>query len=282
MGILDGKNILVTGVIAPNSIAYHVARLAQEEGATVVLSAFGRVGLVERLARRLPVPASVIELDVTDEQHLDTLAARLGEHVDHLHGVLHSVAHAPVGALGGQFLRSPWTDVAAAVQVSAYSLQAVTRGVLPLMAAGGSIVGLDFDASRAWNEYDWMGVAKAGLESCSRYLASYLGADGIRVNLVAAGPLRTMASVGIGEGGLDGFARHAQAWHDRSPLGWDPADFTPVAKSCVVLLSDWLPATTGEILHVDGGAHAIGDRPGVRADLPAADRDGVVAEVAAR
>lgn len=186
MDLLKGKTILVTGVLTTNSIAFHTARVAQEQGASLVLTGFGRMSLVERVARRLPQPVPVVELDVTDREQLASLAARVGEHTDRLDGVLHSVAFAPQAALGGGFMTAEWEDVAPAVQVSAYSLQAVTRAALPLLADGSGIVGLDFDASRAWYEYDWMGVAKAGLESCARYLASYLGERGIRVNLVAA------------------------------------------------------------------------------------------------
>src|SRR5437763_11115247 len=190
MGILDGKQILVTGVLTDSSIAFHVARLAQQEGATLVLTGFGRMSLVERIARRLPGSPPVLELDVTDPGQLASLAGRVGEHVPRLDGVLHGIAFAPQSALGGNFLHTDWPDVATAVQVSAFSLKALAMAALPLMDAGGSIVGLDFDASVAWPAYDWMGVAKAGLESCARYLARDLGPRGIRVNLVAAGPLR--------------------------------------------------------------------------------------------
>jgi meromycolic acid enoyl-[acyl-carrier-protein] reductase len=254
MGILAGKRILVTGVITDASIAFHVARVAQQEGASVVLTGFGRLSLVERIARRLPDPAPVLELDVTSEEQLDSLAERVSAHVDGLDGVLHAIAYAnPEEALGGNFLRTRWADVATAVHVSAYSLKAVTMAALPLMGAGGSVVGLDFDASVAWPGYDWMGVAKAGLESCARYLARDLGPKGIRVNLVAAGPLRTMAAKSI-----PGFERFEGVWSDRAPLGWKITDPEAVARGCVALLSDWFPATTGEIVHVDGGAHAVG------------------------
>lgn len=253
MGILEGKRILVTGVLTDSSIAFHVARIAQQEGASVVLTGFGRLSLVQRIARRLPDPPPVVELDVTDEGHLSSLAERVAEHADGLDGVVHSIGFAPQSALGGNFLRTPWPDVAAALQVSTYSLKALAMAALPLMGAGGSILGLDFDASLAWPAYDWMGVAKAGLESCARYLARDLGPRGIRVNLVAAGPLRTMAATSI-----PGFSDFEDSWPARAPLGWDIANPEPTARSCVALLSDWFPATTGEILHADGGAHAVG------------------------
>jgi len=253
MGILDGKRILVTGVLTDSSISFHVARVAQQEGATVVLTGFGRLSLVQRIARRLPAPPPVLELDVTDEGHLASLADRVGEHVGGLDGVVHGIAFAPAGALGGNFLHTSWPDVATAVQVSAYSLKALAMAALPLMGGGGSIVGMDFDASRAWPGYDWMGVAKAGLESCARYLARDLGPRGIRVNLMAAGPLKTMAARSI-----PGFDSFEELWANRAPLGWDLSDAEPAARACVALLSDWFPATTGEIVHVDGGAHAIG------------------------
>jgi enoyl-[acyl-carrier protein] reductase I len=253
MGILAGKRILITGALTDSSIAFHVAKVAQQEGATVVLTGYGRMSLVQRIAKRLPEPPPVIELDVADSDHLSTLASRVSEHVDGLDGVLHAIAFAPQDALGGNFLNTGWDDVATAVQVSAYSLKALAVAALPLMKNGGSIVGLDFDASHAWPGYDWMGVAKAGLESCARYLARDLGGEKVRVNLVSAGPLRTMAAKSI-----PGFEKFEGVWSDRAPLGWDINDPEPAAKACVALLSDWFPATSGEIVHVDGGAHAIG------------------------
>jgi enoyl-[acyl-carrier protein] reductase I len=253
MGLLEGKRLLVTGVLTDSSIAFNVAKLAQEEGAQVVLTGFGRLSLVERIAKRLPEPPPVIELDVQDSEHLDTLADRVGEHVDGLDGVVHSIGFAPQSCLGGNFLNTTWEDVATAMHVSTFSFKSLAVACLPLLKEGGAIVGLDFDATKAWPVYDWMGVAKAGLESASRYLARDLGKHGIRVNLVAAGPLRTMAAKSI-----PGFNEFEEAWPGRAPLGWDLADTTPAAKACIALLSDWFPATTGEIVHVDGGVHAMG------------------------
>ena len=253
MGILDGKRILVTGVLTDASIAFHVARVAQEQGATLVLTGFGRLSLVERIAKRLPEPPPVLELDVTNPAHLESLAARVSEHVDALDGVVHAIGFAPQSALGGNFLATAWEDVATAVQVSTFSLKSLTMAALPLMPDGGSVVGLDFDAKVAWPGYDWMGVAKAGLESCARYLARDLGPQRVRVNLVAAGPLRTMAAKSI-----PGFEKFEDVWSQRAPLGWSIADPEPAARACVALLSDWFPATTGEIVHVDGGVHAVG------------------------
>jgi enoyl-[acyl-carrier protein] reductase I len=253
MGILDGKRLLVTGVLTDSSIAFHVARIAQQEGATVVLTGFGRMSLVERIAKRLPQPPPVLELDVTDTGHLASLAGRVAEHVPRLDGVLHGIAFAPQSALGGNFLDTEWPDVATALHVSTYSLKALAMAALPLMDGGGAVVGLDFDASVAWPAYDWMGVAKAGLESCARYLARDLGPRGIRVNLVAAGPLRTMAAKSI-----PGFAAFEEVWPGRAPLGWEISNPEPAARACVALLSDWFPATTGEIVHADGGVHAVG------------------------
>ena len=253
MGILDGKRILVTGVLTDASIAFHVARIAQLEGATVVLTGFGRLSLVERIARRLPEPPPVLELDVTDDAHLASLAERVAEHTDGLDGVVHAIANAPGTAMGGNFLHTPWPEVASAVHVSAYSLKSLAMAALPLMKQGGSIVGLDFDASVAWPAYDWMGVAKAALESTARYLARDLGPQGIRVNLVSAGPVKTMAARNI-----PGFDQFEGVWSERAPLGWDLNTGEPAARGCVALLSDWFPATTGEIVHVDGGVHAVG------------------------
>ncbi len=255
MGILDGKRVLVAGVTMDTSIGFAVARVAQEQGATVVVSNFGRaLGITRRIVKRLPEEAPVIELDVTDQAHLDRLPELLREHVDGLDGVVHSIAYGnPDTLLGGKFLQGPWDDVAQAVQVSAYSLKALATACLPLMGPGGSLVGMTFDASVAWPAYDWMGVAKAGLESCSRYLARDLGPQGIRVNLVSAGPLKTLAAKAI-----PGFEDLESMWSDRSPLGWDEKDTLPTARGVVALLSDFFPATTGEIVHVDGGYHAMG------------------------
>ena len=254
MGLLDGKRLLITGVITDASIAFTVAKLAQEEGAQLVLTGFGRMSLVQRVAARLPQPVPVIELDVTNQEHLDTLADRVREHMDGVDGVLHAIGFAPASCLGGGFLEAPWEDVATAVQVSAYSLKSLAVATLPLFGeAGGSIVGLDFDARVAWPAYDWMGVAKAGLESTARYLARELGPRKIRVNLIAAGPIRTMAAKSI-----PGFSQFEDAWEGRAPLGWDNSDSVPVARSTLALLSDWFPATTGELVHVDGGFHAMG------------------------
>jgi enoyl-[acyl-carrier protein] reductase I len=259
MGILEGKKILVTGVLTDASIAFHVARVAQEEGATVVLTAFPRPSLTERIAKKLPVTPPVLELDVTDPEHMGSLVDRLAAHVDGLDGVVHSIGFAPQAALGGNFLNTTWDDVATAVHVSVYSFKSLAMAVLPLLPGGregghgGSIVGLDFDASVAWPGYDWMGVAKAGLESCSRYLARDLGPRGVRVNLVAAGPLKTMAAKSI-----PGFSKFEDVWAQRAPLGWDNTNPEAAAKAAVALLSGWFPATTGEIIHVDGGVHAVG------------------------
>ncbi|MFD4528574.1 enoyl-ACP reductase FabI [Streptomyces sp. NPDC058470] len=251
-GLLAGKRVLVTGVVTESSIAFHVARIAQEEGAEVVLTGFGRLSLIERIAQRLPKPAPVIELDVTDQEHLDGLAGRVREHVDGLDGVVHSIAYGPRGAFS--FLDGDWADVSTAVHVSAYSLKSLTTACLPLMARrGGSVVGLTFDATVAWPRYDWMGVAKAALESTSRYLARDLGPSGIRCNLVAAGPLRSMAAKSI-----PGFSELADMWPGRAPIGWDLADPEPAARGVAALLSDFFPRTTGEIVHVDGGVHMTG------------------------
>lgn len=253
-GLLAGKRVLVTGVLTEASIAFSVARLAQEQGATVVLTGFGRgLSLTRRVARRLPEECPVLELDVTSEEHLEGFAGRLAEYVDALDGVLHAIGFAPPSALGHGMLEPPWSDVGTALQVSTWSFAALAKAVLPMLARPASLVGLDFDARVAWPVYDWMGVAKAGLESCSRYLARDLGSRGVRVNLVAAGPLRTIAATSI-----PGFEQIEGMWAGRAPLGWDVRDAEPVARTCCALLSDWFPATTGELVHVDGGVHAMG------------------------
>ncbi|QBI54617.1 enoyl-ACP reductase FabI [Streptomonospora litoralis] len=253
MGILEGKRILVTGVITDSSIAYHVARMCQEQGATVVLTGYGRLSLVERIAQRLPDAPPVLELDVTDEDQLSSLAERVREHVDGIDGIVHSIGFTPQEALGGNFLNASWQDVATAMHTSTFSLKALSTALLPLMKDGGSIVAMDFDNSVSYPVYDWMGVAKAGLTSTARYLARYLGEYSVRVNLVSAGPLRTMAARSI-----PGFDELADAWPQRAPMGWDTSDPEPAARAVVALLSDWFPATTGETVHVDGGFHSTG------------------------
>ncbi len=254
MGILQGKNILVTGVLTDGSIAFHIARLAQEEGANVILTGFGRgLSLTTRIADRLPQKPVIIELDVTNQEHLDGLADQVRAHMPHLDGVVHSIGFAPEAALGGNFLNTNWEDVSTALHVSAYSLKSLTLACRPLFKDGASVVGLDFDAQVAWPLYDWMGVAKAALESTTRYLARYLGPEEIRVNLIAAGPIRTVAAKSI-----PGFAAFEEVWTSRSPLSWDISDPVPAAKGAVALLSDWFPKTTAEIIHVDGGVHGMG------------------------
>ncbi len=252
MGLLDGKTVLVTGVLMDSSIAFTVAKLAQQEGASVLLTSFGRtMRITQTIAKRLPTTPPVLELDVTEPEHFQTLAARVGEHTDRLDGVLHSIGFAPPGAF--TFLDASWEDVGTAVQVSAYSLKALAVAALPLMPHGGSVVGLTFDARYAWPVYDWMGVAKAAFESTNRYCARDLGPKRVRCNLVAAGPIRTTAAKSI-----PGFEVFENSWGERAPLGWDVRDPVPTARACVALLSDWFLATTGEIIHVDGGVHAVG------------------------
>jgi enoyl-[acyl-carrier protein] reductase I len=254
--LLEGKRLLVTGVLTEASIAFAVARLAQEQGAEVVLTGFGRgLSITQRVAQRLPKPVDVLELDITDAAQIETVAATLDERWGALDGVVHAIGFAPSSAIGGDFLATPWEDVATAVQVSTYSLASLAKGMADLLrkAGGGAIVGLDFDATVAWPAYDWMGVAKAGLESACRYVARDLGEQQTRVNLVAAGPLRTMAAKQIA-----GFSEFEDVWAKRAPLGWDVTNTEPVARVVCALLSDWMPAVTGEIVHADGGAHAMG------------------------
>ena len=258
VGLLDGKRILVAGVTMDSSIGFAAAKVAQEQGATVLISNFGRaLSITRRIAKRLPAEAPVLELDVTDPDHLAGLADQVREHLGEdagLDGLVHSIAYGnPETLLGGKFLDGPWPDVAQAVQVSAYSLMSLTQAARPLLTPGSGVVGLTFDATVAWPAYDWMGVAKAGLESCARYLARDLGPHGIRVNLVSAGPLRTLAAKAI-----PGFGELEDMWTTRAPLGWDNADQEPTARAICALLSDFFPATTGEIVHVDGGFHAMG------------------------
>jgi enoyl-[acyl-carrier protein] reductase I len=253
--VLEGKRLLITGVLTRDSIAYAVAKAAQEQGAEIVLTSFGRaMSLTEKSAKRLPQPVDVLEMDANDPAHLRAVRAELQARWGGLDGFLHAIAFAPRDALGGNFLNTPWESVGVALQTSAYSLKAIAAELLPLMdGRDAGIVSLDFDAQVAWPLYDWMGVAKAGLEAVTRYLARDLGPHRIRVNCVSAGPLRTVAAKGI-----PGFDDLADAWAGRAPLGWDTGDPTPVARAAVFLLSEWSGGITGEIVHVDGGYHAIG------------------------
>ncbi len=254
MGMLEGKTLLVTGVLTNASIAFHTARLAQEQGARVILTSFGRqMKLTQIASRKLGVEAPVVELDVTNTDHLAALADRVREHTDHLDGVVHSIGFAPQSVMGGNFLAAEWPDVATALEVSAYSLKSLAVAAQPLLVPGSAIVGLTFDGRFAWPVYDWMGVAKAAFEATSRYLARDLGPSGIRVNVVSAGPIKTTAAKSI-----PGFEQMEGNWDSRAPLGWDSADPEPTARAVVALVSDWFPATTGEMLHVDGGFHAMG------------------------
>ncbi|MFK8907339.1 enoyl-ACP reductase FabI [Streptomyces sp. YS-3] len=252
-GILDGKRILITGVLMESSIAFHAAKLAQEQGAEVILTAFPRPTLTERIARKLPKPTKVIELDVTNQEHLDRLAGLVKDELGSLDGVVHSIGFAPQDALGGNFLNTPFESVSTAMHVSAFSLKSLTMACRPLMSSGAAVVGLTFDAQFAWPQYDWMGPAKAALEATSRYLARDLGKEGIRCNLVSAGPIGSMAAKSI-----PGFSDLADVWNTRSPLEWNMADPEPAGRAIVALLSDWFPKTTGEIVHVDGGVHMMG------------------------
>lgn len=258
MGILEGKKIVITGVLTDASLAFGVAQIALDEGADIVLTGAGRaLRLTQRTARKLNVPdgseIEVFELDVTVPEHGIAVREALDTKWGRVDGVLHAVAFAPESCLGEDFMGAPWEDVATAMHVSAYSLKALADAFVPLMGEGGSFVGLDFDNRQAWPAYNWMGVAKSALQSVSRYLARELGPQGIRSNLIAAGPIKTMAAKSI-----PGFAAFEEPWDGRAPLGWDVTNSEPVARSVVAMLSDWFPATTGEIIHVDGGYHSIG------------------------
>jgi enoyl ACP reductase len=254
MGLLDGKKIVITGVMTDASLAYGVARIALAEGAEIVLTGAGRaLSLTQRTARKLGDGIDVFELDVTVPAHGEAVRDALRGKWGHVDGVLHSIGFAPEACLGDSFMTATWDDVAVAMHISTYSLKALADAFVPLMSAGGAFVGLDFDNRVAWPAYNWMGVAKSALQSVSRYLAKELGPLGIRSNLVAAGPVRTMAAKSI-----PGFALFEDTWDGRAPLGWDVNDSEPVARACVALLSDWFPMTTGEIVHVDGGYHAVG------------------------
>ncbi len=252
--LLEGKKLLITGVLTPQSIAFSAAKVAQEQGAEIVLTNFGRtVSLTQKTAKRLPSTPDVLEMDANSDEQIAAVADELGRRWGRLDGFLHAIAFAPQDALGGNFLNTPWESVSTAFQTSAFSLKALAIGMSPLMDDGGAIVSLDFDAQVAWPIYDWMGVAKAGLEAVTRYLARDLGHRKIRVNTVSAGPIKTMAGKGI-----PGFEQISGSWERRAPLGWDVEDPTPVGNAVAFLLSDLAAGITGEMIHVDGGFHAMG------------------------
>ncbi len=256
MAILEGRRLLVTGVLNDSSIAFGIAKVAIEQGAEVILTGFGRgLSITQRAAKKLPTPPEVIELDVSSEEDLASLAERISVRWDSLDGVVHSIGYAPNACIDGEMFDASWPDVATAIQISTYSFASLTKSVLPLLERGKtpSVIGLDFDATVAWPGYNWMGVAKAGLESLCRYLARDLGPKGIRVNLISAGPIRTIAARSVGS-----FSSFQDNWGDKAPLGWDPKSNDAVARSSVALLSDFFPSTTGEVIHVDGGFHAVG------------------------
>jgi meromycolic acid enoyl-[acyl-carrier-protein] reductase len=263
--LLDGKKLLVTGVLDRKSIAFSIAEEAQKAGAEIVLTSFGRVmSITQMMAKRLPVQPDVLELDATNRDDVSAVCQELERRWGRLDGWVHSIANAPEDALGGNFLNTPWESAASAFRISAFSLKEIAVGLLPAMREhGGSIVTLDFDNSvHAWPSYDWMGVSKAALASIVRYLARDLGRYGIRVNAVSAGPMRTIAAKGV-----PGFAMVEEAWGRQAPLGWNTTDPRPVGRTVCALLSDYMPATTGEVIHVDGGHHAMG------AELPAGSRE---------
>lgn len=255
MELLKGKRILVTGVLTDASIAWHVARLAQEQGASIVLTGFGRaMRLTERSAKRLPDPPPILELDINDPVQMAAVVSDLEARWGAVDGALHAIAFAPDDALGGSFMSTPPDSASTAFLTSAFSYKTLAGALRPLMreAGGGSLVALDFDNTWAWPGYDWMGVSKAALQAVTRYLARYLGADNIRVNAVAAGPIKTVAARSI-----PGIEEFVNVWDERAPLHWDIEDPEPIAQMVCVLLSDWTPATTGEVVHVDGGFHAV-------------------------
>lgn len=253
--LLEDKKLVITGVLTDDSIAWHAARIAQEEGAEIVVTGFGRgLRLTERAAQRLPAPCDVLELDINDPAHVEGLTADLESRWGVVDGALHAIAYAPGDALGGNFLDTPAESAQTAFTTSAFSYKTLAVALLPLLkeAGGGALVAMDFDNTQAWPAYDWMGVAKSALQSVTRYLARDLGKHNIRVNAVSAGPLGTVAAKSI-----PGFERFDEVWAERSPLVWDTSDPDPVARMVCVLLSDWAPMTTGEVVHVDGGFHAI-------------------------
>ena len=259
MALLEGKTVLVTGILTDQSLAFSIAQRAQLEGATVIATGFGRgLSLTRRVLRKLPEEPELVELDVTDEAQLAAAAQRVGELTDRLDGLVHAIGFAPPDCLGDGMLTASASDVAMAFQISSYSLAALCRSFLPLLRAaeGASVVGLDFDATVAWPLYDWMGPTKAALESIVRYLARDLGARRVRVNSLAAGPLETIAARAVSS-----FEGLKDAWGHVAPLKWDSSDATPVADAAVFLLSDLARGVTGEMLHVDGGFHSQGGAP---------------------
>ena len=182
MGILDGKKIVITGVLTDASLAFGVAQTAIDEGADVVLTGAGRaLSLTKRTARKLGQvngeDIDVFELDVTVPEHVDAVREAVRAKWGRVDGVLHAIGFAPESCLGDDFMDAPWDDVAVAMHISTYSLKTLADAFAPLMDDGGAFVGLDFDNQQAWPAYNWMGVAKSALQSLSRYLAKELGSQ---------------------------------------------------------------------------------------------------------
>jgi enoyl-[acyl-carrier protein] reductase I len=262
MPLLSDHRILVTGVLTDDSLAFGIAKRALEEGATVALSGAGRgLSLTKRTARKLAEfgeVGEIIELDVTDPQQVEAAAAELTTRFGRLDGLVHAIGMAPQSCLGNGMFVAPFEDVAIALHISTYSLAALVGTFRPLLQksealGGASVIALDFDGSRAYPMYDWMGVMKAGLESLGRYLAKEVGPDRIRVNMLAAGPIRTVAAKSI-----PGFSQFEDTWSDKAPLGWDVYDSSAVADTAVAMLSPLLRGTTASVVYVDGGYHSMG------------------------
>ena len=198
-----------------------------------MLTGFDRMRLIQRIADRLPEKAPLLELDVQNEEHLDTLADRVTEVIgegNKLDGVVHSIGFMPQTGMGiNPFFDAPYEDVAKGIHISAYSYASLAKALLPIMNPGGSIVGMDFDPTRAMPAYNWMTVAKSALESVNRFVAREAGKYGVRSNLVAAGPIRTLAMSAI-VGGALGDEAGAQiqlleeGWDQRAPIGWNMKD----------------------------------------------------------
>ena len=254
-GLLAGKRILVTGVLTDRSLAYHAAAKMQELGAEVLLTSFGRAKrITERAAQMLPKATDVLELDVTKQSDYDALVEELGARWDSVDGLLHSVAFAPAQLFKDPFLHANLDDVEAAMRISSYSLQQLSATLLPLMVrsqSGASIVALTVEDRVRVHPYAWMSVAKSVLNSIARQLAVHLADHNVRVNLIAAGPVRTNAGSVIPE------FSEMEDTYKRAPLGWDTRDHTAIAGPAAFLMSDLSRNMTGDILKVDGGMHIL-------------------------
>lgn len=256
MGMLSDKTVAIFGVANKRSIAWGITQVAAREGARIVLGYQNeRMGkAVEKLIEELPTAPLLVECDVTDDASLERSFQTIESECGHLDGLVHSIATAKREELGGNFRDTSWEGYALAQQVSAYSLISLSRAALPLMAGrDASVICMSYyGAERVVDGYNVMGVAKAALEANTRYLANDLGPDGVRVNAISAGPIKTVSAMGV-----SGFKSILDTVVERSPLRRNVTQ-EDVGNTALFLLSDLGRAITGQTIYVDSGYSILG------------------------